>query len=62
MSFGTNTQEDHVLLLRAFSTVCQENHLRTKCEFMKEETKDLGFDLDYGWWKPAMTKMQALGR
>ena len=31
---------DHVLLLREFFIVCQENHLRIKlekCEFMKEE-------------------------
>ena len=36
VSMGTNTQEDHVLLLRGFFIVCQENHLRfklEKCEF-----------------------------
>ena len=27
VSLGTNTQEDHVLMLREFITVCQENHL-----------------------------------
>ena len=62
-SLGTNTQEDHVLLLREFFTVCQENHLRIKlekCEFMKEEMEYLGFDLTYGWWKPAASKMQPL--
>ena len=40
VSLGTNTKEDHVLLLREFFIVCQENHLRIKlekCEFMKEE-------------------------
>ena len=38
VSLGTNTQEDHVLLLREFFIVCQENHLRIKlqkCEFME---------------------------
>ena len=38
VSLGTNTQEDHVLLLRKFFIVCQENHLRIKLEkreFMK---------------------------
>ena len=63
MSLGTNTKEDHVLLLREFFIVCQENHLRIKvqkCEFMKEEMEYLGFDVGYGWWKPAASKMQPL--
>ena len=63
MSLGTNTQGDHVLLLREFFIVCQENHLRKKlekCEFMKEEMEYLGFDVGYGWWKPAASKMQPL--
>ena len=62
-SLGTNTQEDHVLLLREFFIVCQENHLRIKlekCEFMKEEMEYLGFDVGYSWWKPAASKMQPL--
>ena len=48
VSLGTNTQEDHVLVLREFFIVCQENHLRIKlekCEFMKEEMEYLGFDV-----------------
>ena len=60
---GTNTQADHVLLLREFFIVCQENHLRIKlekCEVMKEEMEYLGFDVGYGWWKPAASKMQPL--
>ena len=63
VSLGTNTQEDHVLLLREFFIVCQENHLRIKLEkseFMKEEMEYLGFDVGYGWWKPAGFKMQPL--
>ena len=63
VSLGTNTQEDHVLLLREFSIVCQESHLRIKlenCEFMKEEMECLGFDVGYCWWKPAASKMQPL--
>ena len=63
VSLGTNTQEDHVLLLREFFIVCQENHLRIKlekCEFMKEEMEYLGFDVGYAWWKPALSKMQPL--
>ena len=32
VNLGTNTQEDHVLLLRECSIVCQENHLGIKLE------------------------------
>ena len=63
VSLGTNTQQDHVLLLREASTVCQESHLRIKlekCEFNNEDMECLGFDVGYGWWKPAASKMQPL--
>ena len=53
VSLGTNTQEDHVLLLREFFNICQENHLRIKlekCEFMKEEMDYFSFDVGYGSW------------
>ena len=63
VSLGTNTQEDHILLLQEFFTVCQENHLRVKlekCEFMREEIEYLGFDVGCGWWKPAASKMEPL--
>ena len=57
----TDTLEDHVLLLRDFFTVCQENHLRIKlekCDFMKEEMEYLGSNVGYCWWKPAASKLQ----
>ena len=63
VSLGTNTKEDHILLLQEFFTVCQENHLRIKlekCEFMRDEMEYLGFDVGYGWWKPAASQMQPL--
>ena len=63
VSLGTNTQEDHILLLQEFFIVCQENYLRIKlekCEFMREEMENLGFCVGYGWWKPAGSKMQPL--
>ena len=63
VSLGTNTQEDCILLLQELFTVCQENHLRIKseiCEFVHEEMEYLGFDVGYGWWKPAASKMQRL--
>ena len=31
-----------------------------KCEFMRGEMEYLGFDVGYGWWKPATSKMQPL--
>ena len=52
-----------ILLLQEPSTVCQENHLCIKlenCEFMREEMEYLGFDVGYGWWKSAASKMQPL--
>ena len=63
VSLGTNTQEDHILLLQEFFIVCQDNHLRIKlekCEFMREEMEYLGFDVGYGWWKPAASRVQPL--
>ena len=63
VNLGTNTQEDHVILLREFFILCQENHLQIKlqkCEFTKEEMECLGFDVGYGWSKPAVSKMQPL--
>ena len=63
VTLGTNTQEDHILLLQEIFTVCQENHLRIKlekCEFMREEMEYLGFDMGYGWWKRAASKMGPL--
>ena len=63
VSLGTNTQEDHVLLLPECFIVSQENHLRIKLqkwEFIKEEMEYLGFDVGYGWWKPAASKMHPL--
>ena len=59
MRLGTNMKEDDVLLLREFSIIRQENHLRIKpeqCELMKEEMEYLGFDVGYGWWKTAASK------
>ena len=63
VSLGTNTQEDHILLLQEFFTVCQESHLRIKlekCEFMRDQMEYLGFDVLYGWWKPAASKLEPL--
>ena len=60
---GTNTQEDHLILLGEFFAVCQGNHTRLnleKCEFMQESMQYLGFDIGYGWWTPAASKAKPL--
>ena len=60
---GTNTQEDHLILLDEFFAVCQENHTRLKlerCEFMQETMQYLGFHVGYGRWTPAACKAKPL--
>ena len=60
---GTNTQEDHLILLGEFFAVCQENHTRLKlekCEFMQQTMQYPGFDVGYGWWTPAAYKAKPL--
>ena len=60
---GTDTQEDHLILLGEFFAVCQENHTRLKlekCEFMQETMQYLGFDAGYGWWISAASKAKPL--
>ena len=60
---GTNTQEDHLILLGKFFAVCQENHTRLKlekCDFMQETMQYLGFNVGYGWWTPAASKAKPL--
>ena len=50
---GTNTEEDHLILLGEFFAVCQENHTRLKlekCEFMQETMQHLELNVGYGWW------------
>ena len=56
---GTNTQEDHLILLGEFFAVCQENHTGLKlekCDFMQETMQYLVFDVGYGWETPAASK------
>ena len=60
---GTNTQEDHLILLGEFFAACQENHTRLKlekCEFLQETMQYLGLDVGYGWWTPAASKAKPL--
>ena len=60
---GTNTQEDHLILLGQFFAVSQENHTRLKlekCWFMQQTMQYLGFDIGYGWWTPAASKAKPL--
>ena len=60
---GTNTQEDHLILLGEFFAVCQENLTRLKvekCEIMQETMQYLGFHTGYGRWTPAASKAKLL--
>ena len=60
---GTNTQKNHLILLRESFAVCQEHHTRLKlekCEFMQETMQYLMFDVCYGWWTPAASKAKPL--
>ena len=60
---GTNTQEDHLIVLGQFFAVCQENGIRLKlekCEFRQETMQYLGFHISYGWWTPAASNAKPL--
>ena len=60
---GTNTQEDHLILLGDFFAVCNENHTKLKlekCEFMQETLQYLVFNIGYGGWTPAASKSKPL--
>ena len=60
---GTNTQEDHLILLGEFFAVCQENHTRLKVQnygFMVGTMHYVGFYIGYGWWNPAASKAKPL--
>ena len=50
---GTNSIEDHLLVLSEFFDVCVEQNLRIKlekCEFLKTELEYLGFRVGAGHW------------
>ena len=60
---GTKTNDDHLLLLREFYTVCQENHLQMKLEkgqFLKTETDYLALHIGDGWWRPQDENLKPL--
>lgn len=63
VSVGTNTVEEHMILLKEWFAVCQEMSLRvklSKCEFMKPNLDFLGFEVGFGWWRPSRKKVAAL--
>jgi hypothetical protein len=60
---GTNSIEDHLLLLSEFFDVCVEQNLRIKlekCEFLKTELEYLGFRVGDGHWGPCEDKLKPL--
>ena len=63
LCLGTNTQEDHLILLGEVLWIFKENHTRLKlekCEFMQVTIQYLGFDIGDGWWTPAASKAKPL--
>ena len=63
MLLGTNSIEDHLLLLSEFLDVCVEQNLHIKLEkyeFLKTELEYLGFRLRDGHWGPCEDKLKPL--
>ena len=60
---GTDTEEDHRILLEEFLLTCQETNMRIrldKCDLLKEEITYLGFEMGWGWWRPNPAKLAPL--
>ena len=60
---GTNSQEEHLMLIEKFLQTCLENNVRgklSKCDFMVEELDYLGFHIGFGKLSPSPTKVQAI--
>ena len=55
---GTNSQEEHLMLIEKFFQTCLENNVRvklSKCDFMVEELDYLGFHIGFGKWSSSPT-------
>ena len=62
---GSENWEQHLILVEEFLKVCKELSLRVKlkkCEFGKETMDYLGFQIGYGWWRPAQEKVESLAK
>ena len=60
---GSQTQEEHLILLEEFLKSCLENNIRiklSKCDFMQEELDYLGFHIGWGTWRPSQKKVEPL--
>ena len=53
---GTNTHEDHLILLGEVFVLFKLE----KCEFMQETMQYLRFDIGYGWWTTIASKAKPL--
>ena len=65
IGIGSETWEQHLILVEEFLKVCQALNLRvklSKCEFGKETMDYLGFQIGYGWWRPAQEKVDSLAK
>ena len=60
---GTNSQEEHFMLIEKFLQTCLENNVRVKlpkCDFIVEELDYLGFHIGFAKWSASPTKVQAI--
>ena len=60
---GSQTLDEHFVLLERYFQVCKENNIRvklSKCEFLKEEVDYLGFTIGWGKWQPSKKRVQAI--
>ena len=60
---GTNSKEDHYILLQEFFSVYQGHKMRIKLEkrgLLREEMEYLGFDVGYHWCTPAASRTEHL--
>jgi hypothetical protein len=62
---GTDTEEQHLIILKEFFEVCSNNHIRiklSKCDFLKEHLEYLGFEIGWKTWRPSKKKCEAILR
>jgi len=65
VGLGSDTRENHLLLLEAFLKTCMEENVRiklSKCEFMVQSMEYLGYNIGYGQWAPSLKRGEAISK